>query len=190
MDKRLKERKSKKAFWHHFDRWALLLVVVLQAGILLSYRLRQRTAEAVEPTADRQPTHSETCDDDCAMAASTSRSKSRAVATTPVCYDNALRAPLSVDSASLKATWQVLRRSPALDIADRVDFFEVRLSVPEGVGQAALARVEGRQLQIEVPAVGGDTRILRRVQLPSAPATDSPPRLVFTNGILRIVVSK
>lgn len=190
MDKLPKERKTRSVFWHHFDRWALLLVVVLQAGILLSYRLRRPVPASSEPTPAGQ-TAGVAASDEAPATTVTQRSGGRTFATSPVCYENALRAPLSVDSACSLASWQVLRRSPALDIAERAGFFEVRLSVPEGIGHAALARVEGRELQIEVPAADGVTnRILRRVQLPAAPAGELPPRLAFTNGILRIVVSK
>lgn len=104
-----------------------------------------------------------------------------------------MRAPLSVDSVRSMAAWDVLRRSPALDVREVADGYELRLSVPGGAGPDARTWVEDRLVEIEVPLFDASGRpsgrLVRQVLLPSAPAA-APPHLEHTNGILRVFLPK
>jgi hypothetical protein len=182
-------------FWRRFDRWALVVVVVLQAAILAA---RWRKGHEAGPTP---PAAAET---DVPAAIATRQSEGfppvarrrPVVAAAPVCYGAAdpLRAPLSVDSVCSMAAWDVLRRSPALDVREHQGEYELRLSIPGGESSDARAWVEDRQVEIEVPvadALGQPTgRLVRRVLLPAAPDSAIPPRIEHTNGILRVFFAK
>lgn len=182
---------SRSRFWHRFDRWALLVVVALQAAMLVSHGLRGRNrkvaGDAVASEGAAAPARR-------ASAAARSRGSAPAIPTSPVCFGGTQRAPLSVDSACSMAAWDVLRRSPALDLCEHRDAYELRLSVPGGAGSEARAWVQDRQVEIEVPVadeLGRPAgRLSRRVLLPTAPAADRPPRIEHTNGILRVFFAK
>lgn len=177
----------RKRFWRLFDRWALGVVMCLQAAILaMRWSGRQGPdGRDARPSVDAARS----------VEALSPGRLPRAVAASPVSFGGGPhRTPASVESTGIGTSWEVLCGSPALDIRETTDRFELRLSLPPPNGRDARAYVVGRRLDIEVPlrdAAGHPAgRLFRQVLLPAEPCPDSPPHLEHTNGILRVFLDK
>jgi len=192
-------RSLRRRLWRHFDRWALLAVIGLQAAILAMRWTGKGGGARSEASEDERAGLVAAAGAGSSAAAprlSASAGTSRSVAALPVAFGgHPRRSPASVESAGAGGSWEVLRLSPALDMRETAECFELRLSVPSGVSdQSVRAHVVGRRVDLDVPLqdASGESlgRIFRQVLLPSPPSEDCSPRIERTNGILRVFLDK
>ncbi len=178
----------------HFDRWALLAVVLLQAAILLLRHDTRRSPPPLEAATAPEGAPAP------ATAAPWSRAPERAAVPThparfaPHGRSAPARMPVSTESAHRKVVWQSLRQTPTLDLRECPRTFTVLLSVPSRpLGNPAVDLV-GRRLDVEIPLSDWQGRpagrLFRQVLLPGDPDPDATPAMILTNGILRVRIAK
>ncbi len=197
-ESRVPDRPLRRRRWRpgpHFDRWALLAVVALQAAILAlrhdtrragAARRTEAAPEQAPATASRGPS-AQAADRSAAtpVLQAVSRVQGRVAPS---------RLPVSSDSTYRRVSWQSLRHTPTLDMRECERSFTVLLSVPARPLDEPTVGIVGRRLDVEVPLGDwrGDPagRHFRQVLLPGEPSRDATPAMDYTNGILRIRIAK